>query len=156
MTSVIVVRRATASDAGVLVELMREFYAEADFPLDSTWASDAFARLLADPSLGAVWIISVNDVAVGHVVLTIRYAMEFGGLIGYIDDLFVRKAHRRLGAATAGLEALVAECNRRGYKSIHVEVGPGNVAAVALYRRFGLAPGADERLQLKTVLPGEQ
>jgi GNAT superfamily N-acetyltransferase len=154
--SVIGVRLASAADIDVLVDLMREFYAEADFPLDAAWAADAFSTLIADPALGAVWIISADDAPIGHVVLTIRYAMEFGGLIGYIDDLFVRKAHRRLGAATAGLEALVAECNRRGCKSIHVEVGPGNVAAVALYRRFGLAPGADERLQLKTVLPGEQ
>ena len=149
MTSVIGVRRATAADVGVLVELMREFYAEADFPLDSTWAGDAFADLVADPSLGAVWIISVNDAPVGHVVLTVRYAMEFGGLIGYIDDLFVRKVHRRQGAATAGLDALVAECKRRGCKSIHVEVGPGNIAAIGLYGRFGLAPGTDERVQLK-------
>lgn len=147
------VRRATAADIATLVELMREFYAEADFPLDDAWAAAAFSALIADPALGAAWIIAADAAPIGHVVLTVRYAMEFGGLIGYIDDLFVRKTHRRNGAATAGLDALLAECRQRGCRSVHVEVGPDNVAAVALYTRFGLAPGTDERLQLKAVLP---
>ena len=149
------VRRATAADGGVLVDLMREFYGEASFPLDDAWAAGAFAHLLADPSLGAVWILSIDGEPVGHVVLTVRFAMEFGGLSGYIDDLFVRTSHRRQGAARAGLEALVAECSTRGCKSLHVEVDPENVAAMALYRSFGLAPGADERLSLKALLANQ-
>jgi ribosomal protein S18 acetylase RimI-like enzyme len=76
--------------------------------------------------------------------------MEFGGLSAYIDDLFVRVEYRRQGAATAGLEALLEESRRRGCKSLHVEVGPANVAANSLYRGYGLAPGADQR-QLLTV-----
>ena len=147
------VRRATAADVDLLVDLMRQFYAEASFPLDAAWAAAAFSSLIADPSLGAVWIMSVDDDVVGYAVLTVRFAMEFGGFSGCIDDLFVRRSHRRLGVSRAGLEALVAECQARGCKSLHVEVDPQNVAAVTLYRRFGLAPGTDERLHLKTLLP---
>jgi ribosomal protein S18 acetylase RimI-like enzyme len=78
--------------------------------------------------------------------------MEFGGLSAYIDDLFVRPSHRRRGVARAGLEALLAECTRRACRSLHVEVDPRNAAARALYESFGLAPGTDERLELKTLL----
>jgi GNAT superfamily N-acetyltransferase len=146
------VKLATVADIGVLVDLMNDFYAESDFPLDREWAARSFADLLADPSRGAVWLISVDGRVVGHLVLSVRFAMEFGGLSAYIDDLFVQPAYRRQGAATAGLAALVSECRRRGCKSLHVEVDPANVAAVTLYARLGLAPGADERQQLKTVL----
>ncbi len=149
------VRRAAAADIDVLVDLMREFYAEADFPLDAAWAADAFSTLIADPALGAVWIISADDAPIGHVVLTVRYAMEFGGLSGYIDDLFVRKAHRRQGAATAGLGALVAECTR---PRLQVAARRSRIRRTSRLwlctERLGLAPGADERLQLKAVLPG--
>jgi ribosomal protein S18 acetylase RimI-like enzyme len=147
------VRRATEADIDVLVDLMRDFYAESGFPLDEPWASRSFAALLADPAAGAIWLIDVDGRAVGHVVLSIRYAMEFGGLIGYIDDLYVRPEHRRRGAATAGVAALVDECKRRGCRSLHVEVDPTNAAAIGVYQRFGMAPGTDARLQLKTVLP---
>lgn len=146
------VRLATPSDIPVLVELMREFYEESGFALETDWAARAFSELMAEPGRGAVWLINDDGVAVGHVVLSVRFAMEFGGLSGYVDDLFVRPAHRRKGAATAGLEALVVECHRRSCRSIHVEVGPDNAAALALYRRHGFAPGEDRREHLRVVL----
>jgi GNAT superfamily N-acetyltransferase len=147
------VRIATPSDIDTLVELMRQFYAESDFPLDRDWAANAFSELIAEPTRGAVWLLGVDGHPVGHAVLTVRFAMEFGGLSAYIDDLFVQAAHRRQGIARAGLDALVAEAIRRGCKSLHVEVAPTNVAATTLYSRFGLVPGTDERQQLKTELP---
>jgi hypothetical protein len=58
---------------------MHEFHAESSFPLDRAWATRAFDRLLADPSRGATWLIERGGTTVGHVVLSVRFAMEFGG-----------------------------------------------------------------------------
>lgn len=149
----VTVRSAADADIDVLVDLMRDFYAESGFPLDAPWAAQSFADLLADPARGAIWLIDIDGRPEGHVVLSVRYAMEFGGLTGYIDDLFVRAEYRRRGAATAGVEALVAECRRRGCKALEVEVDPANAAAIGVYQRFGLTPGTDTRLHLKAVLP---
>jgi hypothetical protein len=55
---------------------MHEFYAESSFPLDRAWATRAFDRLLADPSRGATWLIERGGTTVGHVVLSVRFAME--------------------------------------------------------------------------------
>jgi ribosomal protein S18 acetylase RimI-like enzyme len=133
---------------------MEEFYRESAYPLDRDWATHAFANLLAHPEHGAAWLIEQNGHPVGHVVLTVRFAMEFGGLSGYIDDLFVRPGSRRFsqGAATTALDALLAECHRRACRSLHVEVGADNQAATALYRRYGLLPATDNRLMLHRVL----
>ena len=147
------VRMATAADIPHLVELMHVFYAESSFPLDREWAARSFADLIDHPAYGVVWIIESNGVPAGHIVLSIRFAMEFGGLIGYVDDLFVSPEHRRKGAARAGLEALLAECQRLGCRSIHVEVAPDNLAANVVYRQFGLVPGTDERQTLRVILP---
>jgi ribosomal protein S18 acetylase RimI-like enzyme len=35
--------------------------------------------------------------------------MEYGGFVGYIDDLFIKKEYRRLGIANCGLAALEKE-----------------------------------------------
>jgi GNAT superfamily N-acetyltransferase len=146
------VQLASLSDVQSLVELMHEFYAESSFTLDRTWAASSFTDLIAHPSLGGVWLIRVDGHVAGHVVLTVRYTMEFGGLSAYIDDLFVRALYRRRGAATAALDALLDECKRRGCLSLHVEVGHDNVAANALYSRYGLSPATDGRQLLSVAL----
>lgn len=146
-------RLANRADIPRLVALMREFYAEASVPLEDAWAARAVAGLIDDPSRGAVWLIEHGNAAVGHVVLSIRYAMEYGGPIGYIDDLFVRAEHRRMGAARVALDALVAECRRRRCRALYVEVGSSNDAAMALYRRYGMAAAPDDRQTLHVAWP---
>ena len=148
----LVARLAGHSDIPRLVDLMGEFYGESAFTLDRDWATQAFADLIAHPVHGAAWLIEESGNPVGHVVLSVRFAMEFGGLSAYIDDLFVRPGSRRQGAATTALDALLVECRRRGCRSLHVEVGADNQAATALYRRFGLVPGTDNRLMLHRTL----
>jgi GNAT superfamily N-acetyltransferase len=86
----------------------------------------------------------------GYVVLTVRFSMEFDGLDGFVDDLFVRPRHRRKGLGRAALRALFEECDRRNVLAVHVEVGRGNAAANALYEAFGLRPRDDDR-QVLTV-----
>ncbi len=146
-------RRAERSDIPVLVELMREFYEESSFPLDGDWSARAFDMLITEPAYGAAWLIEYGRVPVGHVVLSVRFTMEFGGLSGYVDDLFVRSPYRRKGGASAGLDDLLAECHRRGCHSVQVEVGSDNHGAQALYRRHGLIPGDDGRQTLRLVCP---
>ncbi len=150
----ITARTASFADIETLVELMRRFYAESGFPLDREEAARGFADLISDPSRGAVWILSVDGEAAGHIVLSVRFAMEFGGISASIDDLYVLPAYRRRGVARAGLQALLAECTRRGCRSLHVQVAPNDVAARTLYAAFGLAPRTDDRLELEMRLPG--
>jgi ribosomal protein S18 acetylase RimI-like enzyme len=102
--------------------------------------------LLEHPGLGCAWLAEYRNAPAGHAVLTLRYTMEHGALSGYIDDLFVRPAFRRQGIARALLSELSDECRRRNCKSIYVEVGDRNVAAIELYRRVGLRPFQDGRL----------
>ncbi len=76
---------------------MAEFYAESGYDLDQDGAAIAFGDLLSDPSLGRIWILGES---VGYVVLSLGYSMEYGGRDAFVDDLFVREAHRRAGLGT--------------------------------------------------------
>ena len=146
-------RQAERADIPHLVALMREFYAEASYPLDDAWATGAFEHLLGEPALGAVWLVEEGDAPIGHVVLTIHFSMEFGGLCGTIDDLFVKPAYRRRGAGSAAIEAVIAECRRRGCRALSVEVGTDNRAAQALYEKFGLVSIGHGRETLRAAIP---
>lgn len=147
------IRSAVPADIPWLVEKMREFYRESAYSLDCEWAARSFTTLLSEPALGGVMIAANDSEAIGYLVFTQRFSMEFGGLDGFIDDVFVASSHRRAGAGTALLEALFAEGKARRLLALHVEVDPYNQAANALYRRFGLH---DKGRRLLTVSFGAE
>ena len=132
-----VIRPATAADVPTLVTLMMEFYAEADFPLPEGPATRAFQTLLREPDFGVVLVADLDGVAAGHVVLTLCFSMEYGGMRGFIDDLYVRRKVRGQGTGAALLAAARDAAIARGVRALHVEVGPDNHVARRLYVRSG-------------------
>jgi ribosomal protein S18 acetylase RimI-like enzyme len=142
------IRLATPADTPTLLEMMAEFYAESDEPLDRAGSEQAFDRILRDESLGRVWLFEIGGEAAGYVVLTMGYSMQYSGLDAFVDDLFVRAAYRRHGLGREAMDAVVAECRRRGVQAIHLEVDRRNLAAIELYRQFGFR---DYNRQLLTV-----
>ena len=130
-------RIATPADVPQLLELMTAFYAESGYELDRTNAQHAFETLIADSRLGFVWLLEVDGQTVGHLVLTLKFAMEYGGLSACLDDLFALKAFRNKGLSQAALEELRGFCRERSICAVTVEVGTENPAAQRVYRRAG-------------------
>lgn len=147
------IRPAAASDVPALVELMTAFYAEASFPLPVGPATNAFQTLLANPQLGSVWLAESDRKAVGHAVLTLSYSMEYGGLRGFVDDLYVRPQARGRGLGLALLDAVRSTCAERGVRALHVEVGPDNATARRLYARAGYTDSGHLLLSLPLAAP---
>lgn len=147
------IRPATRDDVPALVALMTAFYAESGFPLPAGPATRAFEALLADPRLGGAWLAESGGVAVGHAVLTLCFSMEYGGLRGFVDDLYVRPEARGQGAAAALLAAVRAAAAECGVRALHVEVGPENDTARRLYERAGFADSGHLLLTLPLAPP---
>jgi GNAT superfamily N-acetyltransferase len=143
-------RLATAADVPTLVALMREFYAESGYPLAEAAAARTFEQLLAAPAYGAVWLMRVDDRPAGFVVLTVAYSMEYGGLRGFVDDLFVAPASRRVGVAAHALDTVRRHCHTVGVRALLVETSLENDTAVRVYRRAGF--GETGRLLLTLPL----
>ncbi len=145
-------RAAVAADIPVLTDLMAAFYAESGYKLDRDWAQASFLALLRNKAHGETQLFSMNGDLVGYGVITLRFSMEVGGLDACIDDLFVHHTHRRRGVARRGVEALLAECRKRGVLMVRVEVGRNDETAKALYNQFGLRPYDDGREVLVRTL----
>jgi GNAT superfamily N-acetyltransferase len=132
-----VIRAATRADVDSLVGLMSEFYAEAGFALPLVPASQAFSTLLDTPALGGAWLAEVDGRAVGHLVLSVAFSMEFGGLRGFVDDLYVDPRARNRGIGAALLSAARVEALTRGLRALCVETGLDDHPARGLYSRAG-------------------
>ena len=95
--------------------------------------------LLADPRLGRVWLIEQAAAASGYVVVTFVYGMEYGGLMAFVDDFFIRQAFRNAGLGTVALAAVRDACAILGVRALSVEVAGDNDPALTVYRRTGFA-----------------
>jgi GNAT superfamily N-acetyltransferase len=146
-------RRASPNDVPLLVGLMAEFYAEAGYGLNHARAAGAFAAILADERLGYIWIIQTEHQDVGHIVLTLKYAMEYCGLVACLDDLYVKPDWRNKGLSTAALVEVRHFCDRAGIRALTVEVGHKNGPAQTVYRRAGFAEAADRQLLALALAP---
>ena len=151
-----IIERAGFADIPALVELMNQFYAESSYALDREWAGASFRRLLEEDARGAAWIARRDTESAGYVVLTLRHSMEFGGLAGVIDDLFVRPEFRRQGIGSALLSVLFDTCRKLEVAAVHVEVSPSNAAATELYQSLGLRGYSEERQTLGVQLRVEE
>ena len=132
-----IVRPADSDDLDLLLDLMGEFYAESNTPFDPGDGASAFSALLADPSLGQVWILQDEDQGVGYVVLTLGFSMEYAGRNASVDDLFIRPGSRGKGLGRAAMETVLSECRQRSVQAVHLEVARDNASAKELYGKFG-------------------
>jgi GNAT superfamily N-acetyltransferase len=130
-------RKTTVNDIPLLVNLMDEFYSEAGYELNRPDAANAFASILANKSLGHIWLIEYETQVAGYVVLTLKYAMEYGGLMACLDDLYVKKPFRNMGLATSALADVRDFCKSIQVRAISVEVGKDNDPAQVVYKRTG-------------------
>ena len=86
-----------------------------------------------------MWLICDGDSAVGYLALTFGYSLEFHGRDAFIDELYIRPAHRGQGWGTRAMEHAEALALSEGIRAIHLEVGHRNSAAQAFYRKLGYA-----------------
>jgi GNAT superfamily N-acetyltransferase len=100
-----------------------------------------------------MWFIQADSKDVGHVVVTLCFSMEYGGLIAFVDDLFVRRAFRRAGLGKAALGEVRVFWAKRGVRALFVETGQDNVAAQAVYRRVGFVNTDRQLFALKLADP---
>ena len=136
-------RPATAQDSPRCSSLLRDFYAEEGSPCDEE-SEAALLALLHDPGLGRVFVILDGDDgppgsgrAVGYLVVTFGYSLEFRGRDAFVDELYVAPLHRGRGLGREALRVAERCCREAGVRALHLEVRPDNARARRLYAGEG-------------------
>lgn len=130
-------RPATTADVDLIVRFMRGLYAHDQIPFQEKEAKAALENLMASPEFGRVWLILRDGGAVGYLVITFGYSLEFHGRDGFVDELFLCEEARGKGLGTMALRFAEASCRALGLRALHLEVNRANVAAQRVYRRAG-------------------
>jgi diamine N-acetyltransferase len=130
-------RLAVESDADVLLEFMRAYYALDGHGFDPVKARGALTGLLRDLNLGRAWMILDGDAAVGYVVLCFGYSLEWLGQDAFVDEFYLREEYRGRGWGRATMEFVEEAARAAGVRALHLEVVRENVSALKLYQKTG-------------------
>ena len=131
-------RLATPADIAEVLPRTRAFNASEGITIADDVLEAALRRLLADPSLGGVWLVETDRV-IGHAVVTYGYDLEWGGRDSYLTEIWIDLEQRGRGIGTAVLELIKQELRERDVRALHLEVRADN-PALRLYERAGFEP----------------
>ncbi|WP_170432254.1 GNAT family N-acetyltransferase [Ruegeria arenilitoris] len=144
-------RLARPEDLDRLMGLVAAFHAEAGIEQDPDLRRAALVPLLEGIPHGCVYLIGPARAPLGYVILTFGWSVEFGGMDGFVDEIYIRPAIRGRGIATEVLLALPKALAGAGLTALHLEVDRTNEAAQKLYLRTGFKPRDRYMLMSKTL-----
>lgn len=130
---------ATPEHLDRLMTLVAAFHAEEGIAQSDDMRRAGLAPLLDGIPHGVVYLIGPPRAAIGYIVITFGWSVEFGGLDGFIDELYIRPGVRKRGIASETLLSLPRALAGAGLKALHLEVDQTNETAQRLYARAGFA-----------------
>jgi GNAT superfamily N-acetyltransferase len=128
-----------AADAAVVSRMCEQFYLN-DPGVRVVTKEDIAATLaqaLAHPDRLLVVLLEHEAQVIGYAFIMQLWSNELGGLIAFVDELFVEERLRGGGISTAFFEALPTFLP---LVAIDLEVTPKNIRARQLYERLGFKP----------------
>lgn len=128
-------RAATRGDAAKLCAMIAAFNAEDGHPLRAD-VSSALCALIADPALGAAFVIEQGASIAGYAILCHGFSLEYGGRDTILDEIYLLPEFRGRGIGAAVLRDLYRWASAEGLRAIHLEVMADN-PAMRLYHRQG-------------------
>jgi ribosomal protein S18 acetylase RimI-like enzyme len=128
--------QAGAADADTLLLLAQVFHQEDGHPLDAA-GEMAIVQIAAGEPFARAWVVRRTGEAIGYVIITLGYSVEYGGRDGFIDDFYLVPKMRGRGIGRALLRFALSQAADLGIKTLHLEVETGNEIATRLYRSAG-------------------
>ena len=121
------IRKLTAADEPIFYEMCEEFFhsSAVSHPIPMAHHVATFQELLQSDGEPA-----------GFAILNQMMQQEAGGIIIWVECLYVREAFRSQGIGRQFLQFVAAEWKGKA-KQLRLEVEPNNVRAKALYERMG-------------------
>ena len=121
------------ADIEVITQMMQDFYAIDNYPMDIEVAKNLFREFISNENLGKSWLIYSENEIVGYIILTFIFSFEYGGKIAFVDELFIKETARGKGIGKEAIQFIQREVPKLSLKLLYLEVEPHNKNAQKLY-----------------------
>jgi diamine N-acetyltransferase len=128
---------ASLRDGKILLRLIKAYYRYEGLRFDCKMIERGLSEFLGRPEFGEAWLISDGRRAIGYLIFTFLFDLEFGGRQVGITDLFIYSRFRRKGVGRHVLCQLDRFCKAKRIRSIELQVLKKNRKVTGFYRRVG-------------------
>lgn len=132
-------RKMVAGDAAAYTEMATDFYSSPAVlhSIPQSYIENTAKAVLDGTPFADIYIFEENGIAVGYGLLALTHSQEAGGLVCWLEELYVKPSLRGKGVGGAFLDFIKREVPAARYR---LEVEPDNARVKALYERNGFSP----------------
>lgn len=130
---------AEARDLDAIVALLDAQLREHDIATAPTALREVAKTVIEDARRGFILVARDRETAIGLAYAAAHLSAEHGGVIGWLEELYVVPGWRSRGAGSALLGRVLACAMQLGWRGLELEVVRGHERAVPLYLRHGFS-----------------
>lgn len=132
------IREIKAQDKDVFVQMAKDFYKSeaviSEIPTQNIL--NTFDEVTSNSPYAKAYIIEHGGEIAGYALIGITYSNEAGGLVVWVEEIFIKENFRGLGLGSEFLSYVEDEFSDKA-KRFRLEISHGNDAAQRLYERKG-------------------
>jgi len=127
---------ATPDDQDDYVRLFGLYRLVSKVVADTNISKEVFQRFMNNPDVYRLYILKLEDLAVGFVSVMIHHHGWGVKKVCYIEDMYVHESIRKRGYGKLMIMQLRLDGRDENWDYIHLVTSEGNFAARALYNHF--------------------
>lgn len=133
----IAIHALTQDDVDLAVGLLDAQLREHDISTPAAALREVVRAVIADDRHGFMYLAWLGDRAVGIAYAAAHLSAEHGGVIGWLEELYVAPECRGAGVGSLLLHEVISHAQQLNWRGIELEVVAGHERAAALYLRHG-------------------
>lgn len=126
-----------APDANSLKELVGALFSQAGDYDALVNIEEGVNSLLKSESLTTAYFIILNGSRVGYIILSRYHSVEKGGLILFIDEIYVEEQYRRQGLGHVVMERITEIAKLEKAKALGAHTEQANLAGQTFFSQHG-------------------
>ena len=132
------IRPIVKEDKNIFLILTKAFYSSpaVAHSVPTKYHLVTFEQLMKDNIYASCYMIEYNQKVVGYALLAKTFSGEAGGIVVWIEELFILPEYRNKGLGTEFFN-FVKETIEPQVARIRLEVEPENTNAIRLYQQMG-------------------
>lgn len=135
------IREIKAQDKDIFVQMAKEFYKSeaviSEIPTQNIL--NTFDEVTTNSPYAKAYIIEHDGYTAGYALIGITYSNEAGGLVVWVEEIFIKENYRGLGLGSEFLSYVEQEFGDKA-KRFRLEISHDNDSAQRLYERKGYQP----------------